>query len=270
MKGFILSLQSEFYKSRKTLGFWAAIILPSIICALVFMGFYNKSSGLTNAPGLLVWMIFSSVILGVMGFVLPFFVVIVGYSVNSIEHKADTWKTLFSLPISKISVYAAKYVYALLLVFICLLLFLTFTIGLGNLLGMLKPELKFADYHMESTLTQVYFKLFLSALGILSIQFLMSLVWADFLKPMGIGFVCIIAGFIMAQAKWDFAYLFPYAHPSLAFRDIVPHMVRNNKSNTVTPQFTIDIFTKDVYVGLAVAVVVFVAGFYIVQRKSVK
>ncbi len=30
----------------------------------------------------------------------------------SVEHKADTWKTLFSLPIAKWSVYSAKYVYA--------------------------------------------------------------------------------------------------------------------------------------------------------------
>lgn len=267
MKGFILSLQSEFYKSRKTLGFWSAILLPLIICLLVFMGFYGNSQKMANAPGVLTWMRFAGTILNVMGtLLLPIFVVFVGYSVNSIEHKADTWKTLFSLPISKWSVYSAKYFYAVILVFICLLLFMAFTIGLGNLLGMLKPELKFSEYRMETALMQVYFKLFLSSLGILSIQFLLSLLWSDFLKPMGIGFVCTIAGVIMGAVDWHYAYLFPYAHPLMALKNMMPRI----KGKGMPPEFVIDIFTKDVYIGLAVAVVVFVAGYYIVQRKSVK
>ena len=266
MKGFILSLQSEFYKSRKTLGFWACIILPLIICALVFMGFYSKSDKLVNMPGAAVWFIFSKAVLGVMGFLLPFFIILVAYSVNSIEHKADTWKTLFSLPISKWSVYWAKYLYAVLMIFICLLLFMAFTIGCGNLLGMLKPELKFSEFHMEFALMKVYFKLFLSALGILSIQFLLSLVWADFLKPMGIGFIGVISGMIAGAMQWDYAYMYPYSHPMLAMQSMVPRV----KGKTMKTEFVVDIFTKDVYVGLAVAVVVFIAGFYIVQRKSVK
>jgi hypothetical protein len=113
---------------------------------------------------------------------------------------------------------------------------------------------------------QVYFKLFLSSLGILSIQFLLSLIWADFLKPMGIGFIGTIAGMIAGGMKWEYAYLFPYAHPMLAMQSMMPHI----KTKGAVPEFAVDIFTKDVYVGLAVAVVVFISGFYIVQRKSVK
>jgi hypothetical protein len=267
MKGFILSIQSEFYKSRKTLGFWAAILLPVLICSLVFIGFYAQSAKMSHDPGIILWTKFSFSIIGIMGsLILPMFIIFVAYSVNSVEHKADTWKTLFSLPIAKWSVYTAKYLYAFLQVFVSLLLFVLFTIGLGNLLGILKPELKFADYHMELMLFQIYFKLFLSALGILSIQFLLSLLWADFLKPMGIGFVLTIGGVISAgPANWDYAYLFPYAHPMMALRTMMPH----SKSKGST-QMVINIFTSDVYVSLAVSVAVFIAGYYIVQRKSVK
>ncbi len=142
MKGFILSLQSEFYKSRKTLGFWSAILLPLILCSLVFVGFYSSSDKFVNTPPMLIWIGFSHAIIAVMGTVLlPIFVVFVAYSVNSMEHKADTWKTLFSLPISKWSIYTAKFVYALLLVFVCLLLFLLFTLGFGNLMSLLKLTL---------------------------------------------------------------------------------------------------------------------------------
>ncbi|MDB4924343.1 ABC transporter permease [Mucilaginibacter sp.] len=266
MKGFILSLQSEFYKSRKTLGFWAAILLPLILTLLVFIGFYVKSEKMTNMPGVLLWMRFSGAILGIMGsLLLPMFVIFVAYSVNSVEHKADTWKTLFSLPIAKWSVYSAKYLYALFLVILSLGLFAFFTIGFGNLLGLLKPELKFSEYHMEVMLLQVYFKLFLSALGILSIQFLLSLLWADFLKPMGIGFVCTIAGVIMATANWEYDFWFPYASPMMALKTMMPHT--KGKDNS---QMVIDIFTKDVFVSIAISAIVFIAGYYIVQKKSVK
>jgi len=266
MMGFLLSLRSEFYKSRKTLGFWAAVLLPVIITLLVFIGFYTQSHKMEKMPGMMLWMQFSAGILNVMGvLLLPMFVIFITYSVNSIEHKADTWKTLFSLPIGKWSVYSAKFVYALFLVFITMLLFALFTIGFGNLLGILKPELKFAEYHMELVLLQVYFKLFLSALGILSIQFLLSLLWSDFLKPMGIGFVLFITGVICAGADWKYAYTIPYAHPLLALKSMFPR-----KPNMPLTEIKVDIFTQDVFISLAVWVVVFIAGFYIVKRRSVK
>lgn len=143
MKGFILSFRSEFFKSRKTLGFWAAILLPLLICLLLFVGFYSKSERLTGMSPMMLWLQFSGAILSIMGsLLLPMFVVFIAYSVNSIEHKADTWKNLFSLPISRLSVYAAKYFYALFLIFMCLTLFVLFTIGFGNLLSLVKPELR--------------------------------------------------------------------------------------------------------------------------------
>jgi hypothetical protein len=267
MKGFLLSMQSEFYKSRKTLGFWSAILLPFILLLLISVGYYTNSAKVAGGPGMMAWIRFAGLPLNIMGgLLLPMFVIFIAYSVNAIEHKADTWKTLFSLPIPKWSVYSAKFFYALFLVFLTLLLFALFTISFGNLLGMLKPELKFAEYHMEIVLLQIYFKLFLSALGILSIQFLLSLLWVDFLKPMGIGFICFIAGVISAGVNWQYAYTIPYAHPMLALKS----MMGTRKPGAPPTQIVIDIFTQDVYISLAISAVVFVAGFFIVQRRSVK
>lgn len=267
MKGFILSFRSEFYKTRKTAGFWSAVILPLLLCLLLFVGFFNKSDQLVHMPGMLLWLQFAGAILGVMGsLLLPMLIVFIGYSVNSIEHKADTWKTLFSLPVSKLSVYSAKYFYAFFLVLMCLSLFVLFTLGFGNLLGVLKPELKFGDYHMEKILVEIYTKLFLSSLGILSIQFLLSLLFRDFLKPMGIGFICTITGVILALNNWKYAYLFPYSHPMLAL-NMLHH---NNGAKEAMPQLTVDIFTKEIFVSLAIAVVVFIGGYFIVLKKSVK
>ncbi|TWR30537.1 ABC transporter permease [Mucilaginibacter pallidiroseus] len=269
MKGFLLSFRSEFYKSRKTLGFWAAILLPLLISALALVIFYTQSHKFVRMDPMMLWVQFSMISLGIMGsLLLPMYTIFVAYSVNSIEHKADTWKTLFSLPISRWAVYSAKYFYAMFLVFLCLALFAIFTIGFGNLLASIKPELKFGQYHMEKQLLQLYFKMFLSSLGILSIQFLLSLLWADFLKPMGIGFVATITGVIMASKDWEYAYAFPYAHPMAALASAIkrgPGARRGPAS-----EFVINILTNDVYVALGVAVVVFIAGYFIVRKRSVK
>jgi hypothetical protein len=267
MKGFILSFRSEFYKSRKTAGFWSAVILPLLLCLLIFAGFYSRSDKMVMEPGMMLWIQFSGAILGVMGsLLLPMLIVFIGYSVNSIEHKADTWKTLFSLPISKFAVYSAKYFYAMFLVFLCLALFVLFTVSFGNLLGMVKPELKFHDYNISGILSQLYFKLFLSSLGILSIQFLLSLLFRDFLKPMGIGFVATITGVILVANQWKYDYLFPYSHPMLALSALPQH---HNHAAGNDP-ISVEIFTQEIYISLIIATLVFVAGYFIVLKKSVK
>lgn len=268
MKGFILSFRSEFYKTRKTMGFWGAILLPLLLCLLLFIGFFSHSDKLAKLPGPMVWFEFATPILVVMGsLLLPMLIVFEAYSVNNIEHKAETWKSLFSLPLSKWSVYSAKYLYAFSLILLCLALFVLFTLGFGNLLSVLKPSLKFNEYSVGSTLVQIYFKLLLSSFGILSIQFILSLLFRDFLKPMGIGFVATVSGIIMANLDWQYAYLFPYSHPMLTIKGLKPS---NMGEGSAIPQITVDLFTKDIFVSLTVAVVVFILGYFIVLKKSVK
>lgn len=250
------------------MGFWSAVLLPFLLCLLLFVGFFLKSDKLANAPGIALWFQFAGAILAVMGvLLLPMLIIFIAYSVNNVEHKADTWKSLFSLPIPKLSVFAAKYFYAFFLVFFCLVLFVLFTLGFGNLLGILKPALKFNEYSIADILARLYFKFFLASLGILSIQFLLSLLFNDFLKPMGIGFICTITGSILASNNWEYAYLFPYAHPMMAMKTL-----QQGKGGppTALPHFTVDLLTNDTWVSLTVAVVVFIAGYFIVLKKSVK
>jgi hypothetical protein len=249
------------------MGFWSAVILPALLCLLPFFVFFTRSDQFSKQAGMMLWVNFSAIILGVMGsLLLPMLIIFIAYSVNSIEHKADTWKTLFSLPISKLSVFGAKYFYAFFLVFLCLALFVLFTLGFGNLLGALKPELKFNEYNAASILTKVYFKLFLSSLGILSIQFLLSLLFRDFLKPMGIGFICTVTGAILGANSWTYAYLVPYSHPMLALKAL--GMGKGKPG--IMPDITIDMFTKDTWVSLCIALAVFIGGYFIVLKKSVK
>ncbi|MCX2494679.1 ABC transporter permease [Pedobacter sp. PF22-3] len=265
MHALYISLISEYYKSRKTLAFWAAILLPLIICGLISAGFYNNADKIiaNHYPPMLLWAQYSGAALGVMGFlIMPFYVIFMAFSVNNIEHKNDTWKMLFAQPLNKFSIYAAKYLYAIFLIFICLFLFATLTYAFGHLLQVLVPKFNFNQYSPLDILINAYTKLFLASLGILSLQFIISLLWSDFLKPMGIGFVGTIMGIIAANVGWKYAYLIPYSLPTLASRI--------TKVKKGTDPLAFPVFTQEIWTSLIYASVLFIIGYFIVTKKSIK
>lgn len=264
MRSLFISLQSEFYKSRKTLAFWASILLPVVICGLIAFGFFTQSEKIikVNYPPQILWFQLIRNTISLMGMlILPFYVIFMAFSVNNIEHKNDTWKTLFIQPLNKFSIYSSKYLFGVILIFICLALFAILTLFSGYLLHVLNNGFKFNEFSPVAMLSQVYLKLFLAALGIFSIQFILSLIWADFLKPMGIGFVLTIIGIITSVASWKYAYLIPYSSPSAvtSFKGV---------KNPMEGGFTI--FTEEIWVSLSYAVALFIIGYFIVAKKSIK
>jgi hypothetical protein len=75
MRSLIISLHSEFYKSRMTLAFWAAILLPLVICGLITIGFFSNAEKVIarNYPPDALWGFYSGTALGIMGMlILPF------------------------------------------------------------------------------------------------------------------------------------------------------------------------------------------------------
>jgi hypothetical protein len=103
MQALLISLKSEFYKSRKTLAFWAAILLPLVICGLIASGTFFQAKKILqrNYPPNVLWLNYAGAALGIMGsLILPFYVIFMAFSVNNIEHKNDTWKTLFAQPLN--------------------------------------------------------------------------------------------------------------------------------------------------------------------------
>ena len=266
MQGFLLSLQSEFYKTRKTLALWSAILFPLILCLLISFGFYYNAAKLINFPAEQQWFRFSGAFLGVMGSLLtPMLVIFQTFSINNIEHRAEMWKSLFSLPISKLSIYSAKYLYAVLLNALCLGLFATFIFASGHIMNFFVPEFKFNQYDISGLLFKMHLKLFLASIGILSIQFIFSLLWEDFLKPMGIGFLLTVFGIITANLGWKYAYTIPYAHPMLALQNIMGQIMKREDQ-----QRMFDLMGKEIYVSLTVSVIAFVAGYFIINKRNIK
>jgi hypothetical protein len=263
MYSFLISLRSEFFKTRNTLAFLSAILLPLVLTVLISIGFFVNAEKMLPYTPVMQWMRFSGAFLGIMGFLLlPMLVIFQTYSVNNIEHKSDMWKSLFSLPLPKWSMYSSKWVYAVLLNALCLSLFATFVLSAGYLLSLLKPELRFNEYNFSGILFKIHVKMFLASLGILSIQFLLSLIWEDFLKPMGIGFLLTVFGIICSNLGWKYTFTIPYAHPMIALKSIM--------NQAPTKDLAFELFTKEVYISITISIITFIAGYYVISRRSVR
>lgn len=127
------------------------------------------------------------------------------------------------------------------------------------------PEFKFNQYDISGLLFKMHLKLFLASTGILSIQFLFSLLWADFLKPMGIGFLFTVFGIITANLGWKYAYTIPFAHPMLALQNIMGQIMGREDKRRV-----FDLMDKEIYISLGVAVVTFVIGYFVINKRNIK
>jgi hypothetical protein len=262
MNSFFVSLNSEFYKSRKTLAFWSAILLPLVICLLMSWGFISQAAKLANSPAPTLWFRYIAAIFGVMGvLLLPVLVIYNTYAITNMEYKGDTWKSLFSLPLPKLSIYASKYLFIVFLTFITMLLFAVFIIATGHGIQLIKPELKFGNFNPNLILIKSFGKLFLSSIGIISIQFLLNLMWNDFLKPFGIGFLLTIMGIITANLNWKYVSFLPYAYPNLTVSNIMQTKGDLNK---------MVIFDQAIYNGLICGAIVFVIGYFLVAKKTIK
>jgi hypothetical protein len=261
MFSFFISLKSEFYKSRKTLAFWSSILLPLLLCSAISLGFIFKYQNLVNHPPQILWFYFISPISGIMGsLLLPILVIYNTYAITNMEYKGDTWKSLFALPLSKLSIYSSKFIYIIFLTFLTMLLFALFIIASGHIIELIRPQLEFSNYNPNEIIFKAFGKLFLSSIGIISIQFLMNLMWNDFLKPFGLGFLLTIVCSITANIGWKYAAYLPYAFPSLTVMNI---MSAKKGAELV-------IFDQAIINSLICGGIVFVIGYFMLAKKTIK
>ncbi len=261
MRSLFISLTSEFYKSRNTLAFWSSILLPLFLCAAIAIGFIIKHQDLAKHPPQILWFYFISPISGIMGsLLLPILVIYNTYAITNMEYKGDTWKSLFSLPLPKLSIYSSKFIYIIFLTFLTMLLFACFIITAGHTIELIRPTLEFGDFNPNEIIFKAFAKLFISSIGIISIQFLMNIMWNDFLKPFGLGFLLTIVCSITANIGWKYAAYLPYAFPSLT----VMNIMQAKKGAEMV------VFDQAAFNSLICGAIVFVIGYFMIAKKTIK
>lgn len=252
MKQFFLCLQSEFIKSKRTFALTGIILMPLTIGIVSFLIFYLKSDYFA-ATETNMWLLFGGNVFGILtGLLLPFFIIVVSFANSNLETRADAWKNLFTLPVPKSTVYTAKFIFNLLQIAVSLILLCLIIFADGYLLSIVKPELRFQDYNESALIISFFVKVFISMIGLYSIQSAINILWNDFIKSVGLGFLLAVTGLMLTG--WSNGYLFAYSLPGKIAQQFY-------KEDAI-------IFNREAFSSLCWGILFFAAGFWLVKRKT--
>lgn len=212
MNTFLRIFAMEWRKQRRSLAAWTivagACFTPAVVL-LVRLLHADALPGLYARPD--VWRShWNSAWESVVVFLMPMCVILITALLAQIEHRNNAWKQVSVLPVAQTTIYVAKLLVAAILVAQFLALFVV-----AGTLGALLPAWIFADVPFPAAVSWIApvadaARYFVLALPILAAQFAISLRFANFLVPVGVGFMAWVAA--LALLSWKHAYLVPYGH----------------------------------------------------------
>jgi len=209
----ISTIIAESQKAKNTFTSWFTVLGSLLLPLLFFLIYLFRSSYFIPDKGVNAWTQFFNHNFGALGSLLfTFFVIlVVGLNLN-MEHKANSWKKLFVLPVRKDILFTGKLLFMMVQIFASLLLFAISMLFFGIILGLIHPELGFLSSHPDITyLFELVLRMFISVLAVLSIQYFLSIFFDNIIIPISIGMFLTIASIILANG-WSYVIYDPYAY----------------------------------------------------------
>jgi len=206
------SIKTEWMKSRSVsvrglIAFCIILVVISVILAN-YMDVYNRVSIDTNpwrryfVGGMAIYVLF------VMA---PFLILLTG-AITYIEEKANGWKFMYTLDISRTQTYLSKLAVVVFLVLLASLILGLLIFVSGYVLGFVLPEYEFSYYTPDiSYLLEVIVRAMLSCLGAIGLQYMISIMTNNVILSLGIGIFGYIVGFILAFSDTSMVLYNPYA-----------------------------------------------------------
>ena len=215
---FIHCFQSEWLKKQNTLSSWLVIagsLFTPIIIIVARLINHRQLAALYEKDNF--WsQLWHSSWESMAIFLLPMGVILATSLITQIEYKNNTWKQLHSFPISFTTIFFSKLTVIIVMV---LQFFILFNVGIY--LSALIPYLLVSGVHYPNTPIPYMLILkedgyfFIDCLPIISLQYLISLQFKNFLIPIGIGFGLWVAS--LSVLSWKFGYFIPYTYCILNF-----------------------------------------------------
>ena len=194
-------LSAEIYKYRNTFLFWFVLLAPAFVPTINLVIFLNKGEEILGRGGT-AWENLLQNSSGPSSFLFPFFVYVVALFVNNIESTSNTWKLIYTQPLSRFSVYLSKVKVFSLMLFISLMIYGVLVYAVGLIVNLANPDLGFGEPFDILFLFGRCFKLYLGVLGFAMIHFYISQRTKNIILPLGIGIAGLISFMILVQG-WE-------------------------------------------------------------------
>ena len=223
----INSIKSEWLKTRKSAASWLCLIGGLFIPLIFLIGFlYNGETLSTYGEVENVWTAhFFQVWQSMVVFLLPMGLILATSLITQMEFRNNTWKQLHTTPQPYYVIFWAKFI-----VIIGMTLQFFFYFNLGFLLSGIIPSLVVDKQLPDATFPYSQFftsnwKIFVTCLPVLALQFLISLRFKNFLVPIGVGLMLLVATLILV-GNWEHVYLSPFSYSPLTMMG-TPETMKN-------------------------------------------
>lgn len=223
MKSFLTTFRTEIIKAKNSFALWLVILGAAFIPFFFFLNHIYDWGDYLPKSGENPWNeYFRKGFNGTHFTFLPLLLVLLIALLLNIEHKSNTWKHIFTLPVSKTKIFLSKYLLliSLIILFYCLLLIFLFSCGL--FLSLWKSEFNFLQYRpsylyasIHSGIIAFVIKSFISTLAIIAIHFWLSFRVKNLFVTIGIGLAGVVTAVSMYIPHWPSIIYLPYAFPVL-------------------------------------------------------
>lgn len=243
MKSFLITFRTECIKIKNSFALWLVILGAAFIPFFFLLNHFYEWKDYLPKPGENPWNeYFRKGFNGTHFTFLPLLIVLLITLLLNIEHKSNTWKHIFVLPVSKTKIFLSKYflLLGLIVLFYCLLLIFLFSGGL--LLSLWKSEFNFLKYRpsylyasIHSGIAAFVIKSFISTLDIIAIHFWLSFRVKNIFVTIGVGLAGVVTAVSMYIPHWPSIIYLPYAFPVLMcnFTPDAHHFLSNFQINSL-------------------------------------
>ena len=214
---YTISLRTEILKTKRSAALWVCFLGSGFIPAIFTLAYcFNPKGAMPKLQSHPWESHFSQGWQAFSAFLLPLFVIIVCSMIVQIEYRNNTWKQVFASPQSIGNIFFSKYSTILLMILFLFIMFNFFMIGGAILANLVHEKYTFLSSALPYELIlKLNLKSFVSLLGIISIQYWLSLRIKNFIVPIAIGLGLLITALVIQG--WQHIYKMPYAFPFLTF-----------------------------------------------------
>lgn len=223
MTSLILMLRTETIKVKNSFAVWLVIFGAALIPVFFIIHHFYKWREYLPGPGENPWNdYFRKGFNGIHFTFLPLLIVLLIALLFNIEHKSNTWKHIFVLPVSKSKIFLSKYLLLMGLVLLFYGLMLVFLLSGGLALSLWKGEFNFLEYppsymyaRVQSGIAAYLVKSFIATLAIVAIHFWLSFRLKNLFLNIGIALAGVVIAVSIYIPHWESIIYLPYAFPVL-------------------------------------------------------
>lgn len=203
---------TELIKLKNTFALWLTLAGSLFVPLILFATYLSDLAVFVPGNGINPWDDFLVRILnGCCFFSVGFILLIIGLILH-IEHKANAWKHLFTLPVSRGRVYFAKLTLIFAMVSVFFALYLLFSILSGISLGYIAPELGFSTFIFPGLhIIRFLLEFSISIIPMIFLQYWLSFRLKNLIASLGIGLGGLMIGLLLKN--WEYIIYLPYATP---------------------------------------------------------